>query len=74
MAKKRGRPTKQEPAPGNDRIELAAPAGWAAQVDAIAALVGLSRSAYIRQAVMERMITDRVRLGLKPPSGGGGEA
>jgi hypothetical protein len=72
MAKKRGRPRKQTP--GFDRIELQAPIGWAEQVDAIAAMVGLSRSAYIRQATMERMIADRVRLGLKPPGGEGGGA
>jgi hypothetical protein len=57
-----------------DRVELAAPQSWTAQVDEVAALIGLTRSAYIRMAVMERLIVDRARLGLKPPGGKGGGA
>jgi hypothetical protein len=60
--------------PGFDRIEIQVPLGWAEQLDAVASLVGLSRSAYIRQAVMERLIADRARLGLRPPGGEGGGA
>jgi hypothetical protein len=70
--KKRGRPRKPGAAPEFDRIEIQAPLGWGEQVDAIAALLGLTRSSYIRQAVMERMLADRVRLGLRQPGGEGG--
>jgi hypothetical protein len=75
MAKKKkgGRPRQAgSPPPTFDRIEMQAPLGWTEQVDAVAALVGLSRSAYIRLAVNERMVADRARLGLKPPGQEGG--
>lgn len=45
--------------PPFDRIELQAPLGWAEEVDKAAAALGLSRSAYIRLAVNERMTADR---------------
>jgi hypothetical protein len=65
MAKKR-----TAPKPDAERIELQVSAGFTAEVDRVAAAVGLSRSAYIRQACLERMVQDRRRLGLDEDRGG----
>jgi hypothetical protein len=65
MAKKKGAP-KQDA----ERIELQVPAGFTAEVDRVAEACGLSRSAYIRQACLERMAQDRKRLGLDEERGG----
>jgi len=66
MAKKKGA-TKQDP----ERIELQVNEGFTAELDRVAAAVGLSRSAYIRQACLERMVQDRRRMGLDEEKGGG---
>ena len=65
MAKKKGAPK-----PDTERIELQVPVGFTAALDRVAASVGLSRSAYIRQACLERMAQDRKRLGLDEEKGG----
>jgi hypothetical protein len=64
MAKKKAAP---RPPDEVERIEFVAPAGFTAQVDAEAAALGLTRSAYIRQAVSRAMQADRrQREGLAP--------
>jgi hypothetical protein len=62
MAKRRrrGRPPKDD---GFERIELQVPEGWTDAIDRVARALGLSRSSYIRQAVSERLLADRKRLG-----------
>ena len=59
--KTHGRPS-QQPAEPYGRIELQASPEWIEQLDAAADAVGLSRSAYIRQACIERMARDRKTL------------
>jgi hypothetical protein len=51
----------EEPAPesGIERIEFQAPIGWTKKIDAAAKAVGLSRSAYIRQAVALQIRRDK---------------
>jgi hypothetical protein len=72
MAKKK----KPEPAKGPEfeRIEIQVPKGFTAQVDAAAARVGLSRSAYIRQATLLKIRQDKADWAdFSPEEGGGAE-
>lgn len=48
--------------PAFERVELQVPIGWTATVDEAAAAMGLSRAAYIRQAVARQMARDRKEL------------
>lgn len=45
--------------PTFERIELQAPLGWTAMIDAAAAALGVSRSAYIRMALIRQMEADK---------------
>lgn len=56
---------KTEPIPPSGRIELQAPPSWVEELDRIAEAVGLSRSAYIRQACNIKMAEDRRIHGIK---------
>lgn len=63
VAKKKNpaQPPPTEPPFG--RIELQAPPDWIAQLDAAAAALGMSRSAYIRMACNRQMARDRHEKG-----------
>lgn len=65
MAKRRhsGEPPPP-PHPAFGRIELQAPPEWIEELDRVAAAMGISRSAYIRQACNLKMAQDRRALGL----------
>lgn len=49
--------------PAFDRIELQAPFDWVAELDRVAKMMGLSRSAYIRQACNLKMAQDKKAMG-----------
>lgn len=53
-------PGKTPEEPSFDRIELQAPHEWVARLDEACRKQGLSRSAYIRLAVNERIYRDRL--------------
>ena len=59
MAKKKADST---PRPEFERIEFQAPIGFQERIDRVAALRGLSRSAYIRQAVLLMVQQDEKNL------------
>lgn len=67
VAKKRSDKGPPADEPSFGRIELQAPPDWIEQLDAVAAAVGLSRSAYIRMACNMKMAADRRQLGLSDP-------
>lgn len=48
-----------EPVPPFGRIELQAPPEWIEELDRVADAVGMSRSAYIRNACNRQMAADR---------------
>lgn len=54
--------TPPTPPPPPGRIELQAPAEWIAELDRVAELMGMSRSAYIRHACNRQMAADRQLL------------
>jgi hypothetical protein len=63
MARKKPKPAAPSPEEaGFGRIELQAPPEWIAELDAVAKSMGLSRSAYIRQACNRQMAADRRQL------------
>lgn len=57
VAKKSGRSAKSsgEPAAPQERVEFVVDAGWTAKIDESAERLGLSRSAFIRLAVVKLM-------------------
>jgi hypothetical protein len=63
VARKKGKPARPQPEePAFGRIELQAAPEWIAELDAVAKMVGLSRSAYIRHACNRQMAADRKML------------
>jgi hypothetical protein len=60
VAKRKARPPEQPPADLDfERIEFQVPLGWTDRIDADAKAVGLSRSAYIRQAILLKRKKDK---------------
>lgn len=63
---KRKKPEQPEPVQEGasfDRFEMQVPPGWLQRVDRVAKSLGLSRSAYIRQATNLKLATDEAALG-----------
>lgn len=52
-------PVNPEPTPAFGRIELQASPSWIDELDRVSSAMGISRSAYIRQACNRQMAEDR---------------
>lgn len=57
--RKSDKPTTPASQPAFERVEFQAPPNWLPLLDAAAAALGLSRSAYIRMACNRQMEADR---------------